>query len=45
MNKAGEAFENAYKPAIGKIGEADARLMMQRDIVDFSILWIEKNRQ
>ena len=45
FEKIGEAFENAYKPAIGKIGEADARLMMQRDIVDFSILWIEKNRQ
>lgn len=45
FEKIGEAFENAYKPAIGKIGEADARLMMQRDIVDFAILWIEKNRQ
>ena len=45
FEKIGEAFEKAYKPAIGKIGEADARLMKQKDIVDFSVLWIDKNRR
>lgn len=41
----GEAFEKECNLAIGKIGEADSRLMKQRDIVDFSVSWIEKNRR
>lgn len=40
----GTAFEEKCPVYIGKIGEADSRLMRQRDIVDFSVSWIEKNR-
>ena len=40
----GEAFEKEMPVSFGKIGDADIRLMSQREIVDFSIKWIEKNR-
>ena len=38
----GEAFEKEMPVSFGKIGDADIRLMSQREIVDFSIKWIEK---
>lgn len=41
----GAAFEKEKKFACGKIGDADIKLMSQRDIVDFSVKWIEKNRK
>lgn len=43
--KAGEAFEQeAQCVRLGKVGRADARLMPQRDLVDFMVHWIETNR-
>lgn len=43
----GKAFEEEYgkKISFGQIGDAKIRLMNQRDIVDFSVKWIEKNRK
>lgn len=41
----GAAFEAEHDVTISKVGEAESRLMKQRDIVDFSISWIEKNRK
>ena len=40
----GIAFEKNNSLNIGMVGEAQSRLMKQRDIVDFSISWIEQNR-
>jgi aminoglycoside 3-N-acetyltransferase len=42
----GAAFEAAQPESITiiRIGLAEARLMRQRDIVDFSIRWMEQNR-
>lgn len=40
----GKAFEEEHIVNIGKIGNAESRLMNQRDIVDFAVGWIEKNR-
>ncbi len=40
----GAAFDKEGCVCRGKIGDADSRLMKQRDIVDFSVSWIEKNR-
>lgn len=41
----GAAFEKECHPNVGKIGEADSRLMSQTDLVDFSVSWIEQNRR
>lgn len=41
----GRAFEKECHVNIGKIGEAKSRLMNQREIVDFSVAWIEQNRR
>ena len=41
----GRAFEEHCPVDRGKIGEADIRLMKQRDIVDYAVEWIEKNRK
>ncbi|WP_066889538.1 aminoglycoside N(3)-acetyltransferase [Clostridium nigeriense] len=38
-------FEKEYKIKKAKIGNADVRFMRQREIVDFAIKWIEKNRK
>ncbi len=40
----GQDFEtlNQYKPK--KVGLADARLLSQRELIDFAINWIKKNR-
>lgn len=40
----GEAFEKAYPVKKAALGNAVIRLMKQRDIVDFAVDWIEKNR-
>ena len=41
----GEAFEAAYPVKKVPLGNAVIRLMKQRDIVDFAVEWIEKNRR
>lgn len=41
----GKAFEKENNFTCGKIGDADIKLMRQRDIVDYSVKWIEKNRK
>ena len=41
----GEAFEAECSVAHAKAGDAELRLMNQRDIVDFSVKWIEANRK
>ena len=41
----GEAFEAAYSVKEVTLGNGTIRLMKQRDIVDFAVEWIEKNRQ
>lgn len=40
----GAAFELECCIKYGKVGDADAKLMNQRELVDFSVRWIEKNR-
>lgn len=41
----GEDFEKTGRVAVGKLGRAKARLMRQRDLVDFAAAWMEKNRR
>ncbi len=41
----GKAFEEQNKALIGQVGDARSRLMSQREIVDFAVDWIEKNRK
>ena len=41
----GKDFEKENNFTCGKIGDADIKLMRQRDIVDYSVKWIEKNRK
>ncbi|OCA97493.1 aminoglycoside N(3)-acetyltransferase [Clostridium beijerinckii] len=38
-------FEKKYRVKNTKIGNADVRFMRQREIVDFAVEWIEKNRK
>ena len=40
----GSAFEERGLASAGKVGNADSRFMRQRDIVDFSVSWIESHR-
>ena len=40
----GEAFEKEYKVKKVALGNGTITLMKQRDIVDFAVKWIEKNR-
>lgn len=40
----GEAFEKEYDVKKVKIGNCDARLIRQRDVVDFAVKYIEKTR-
>ena len=40
----GAAFESAHQVQKCKLGNAELRLMNQRELVDFSVSWIEKNR-
>lgn len=41
----GEAFEKENKVRKASLGNGEIVLMKQRDLVDFAIEWIEKNRQ
>ena len=41
----GAAFEAAYSVNIACIGGAKIKLMKQRELVDFAVEWIEKNRK
>lgn len=41
----GAAFEKECHLNVGKVGEAESRLMSQTDLVDFSVSWIEQNRR
>ena len=42
----GEAFERETGLAtVGQVGRAEARLMPQRDLVDFAVQWMELNRR
>ena len=41
----GLEFEKNSNVNIGKIGEAESRLMSQAELVDYSISWIEQNRR
>ena len=40
----GRAFENKHEVKKIQLGNATLRLMKQRELVDFAIKWIEKNR-
>jgi aminoglycoside 3-N-acetyltransferase len=40
----GKAFEKDNDVRIGMVGQAKSRLMSQREIVDYAVKWIEKNR-
>lgn len=40
----GEAFSVTGAARAGKVAHADARLMRQRDLVDFAVRWMERNR-
>lgn len=40
----GAAFEDAHPVRITRLGGADLRLMPQRELVDFAVGWIERNR-
>ena len=41
----GEAFESEYTVNKVKLNDATIRLMSQRELVDFGVKWIEKNRK
>lgn len=41
----GTSFENVCNLCTGRVGNADSRLMRQRDVVDFAVSWIEENRR
>lgn len=45
FDEIGAAYEAAHEVSKGKIGNAVIRLMRQRELVDFSVSWIEKNRK
>lgn len=41
----GDAFAATGQERIGRVGMAHARLMRQRDLVDFAVGWMEQNRR
>ena len=41
----GRAFEEEHEVKTLRIGEAETRLMRQRDLVDFAVKWIEEYRK
>ncbi len=41
----GAAFEERYDVHHAMMGKAELRLMRQRELVDFAVEWIEKNRR
>ena len=44
FEKIGEAFEKEHPVSTVQIGNAAVKLMRQRELVDFAVSWIEKNR-
>mgnify|MGYP004607984799 FL=1 len=44
FEKIGEAFEKEHPVSTVQIGNAAVKLMRQRELVDFAVAWIEKNR-
>lgn len=40
----GAAFEAAHGVTPARVGRAEARLMLQRALVDFAVPWLEANR-
>ena len=40
----GKAFEENCPVSKGQIGTGEIRLMKQRELVDFAVEWMEKNR-
>lgn len=44
FEKIGEDFEKAHAVSRVQIGNALVRLMYQRELVDFAVKWMEKNR-
>ena len=45
FNDIGTAFETAYTVSKLNLGDAESKLMKQRELVDFAVTWIEKNRK
>jgi aminoglycoside 3-N-acetyltransferase len=45
FNEIGLDYEKENGTVLGKVGNANARLLDQRHIVDFAAAWIEKNRR
>lgn len=45
FDEIGAAFEQEHKVVKGLVGDATSKLMSQRELVDFAIEWIEKNRK
>lgn len=45
FNDIGAAFENAHSVNVVKLGNAEIKLMKQRELVDFAVEWIENNRK
>jgi aminoglycoside 3-N-acetyltransferase len=41
----GEAFDKTGAVTVGTVGEATARLMSQRAVVDFATQWLAVNRR
>ena len=41
----GAGFEKEHPVSRGKIGEAEIKLMRQRELVDYAVKWIEQNRK
>jgi aminoglycoside 3-N-acetyltransferase len=44
FEKLGADFETNNNVQMGKVGLADTRLIFQREIVDFAVKWLKKNR-
>ena len=45
FERIGAAFEADYPVSDGRIGDAELRLMRQRELVDYATRWIEDNRR
>ena len=45
FDQIGAAFEERYDVHHAMMGKAELRLMRQRELVDFAVEWIEKNRR
>ena len=45
FDEIGRAFEEEHEVKTLRIGEAETRLMRQRDLVDFAVKWIEEYRK